>query len=131
MSSRQIIWLTIFALMLIGNHLDRLNLGGFLLLVFIGAGLVRIFDSEYNTPKVAPAREPTEPEDEDLELDDVIRIRRRNVELLRNALMRHHNSRGADKDYQLSAASRETTEILQVLNAALTKQRQKIAANTH
>jgi len=113
---KNIIWLTIFALMILGNWNNRLDLGGFFLLLFIGVGLSRMFGSEQKTTKPE-----TEPEMDEVRPDDVIRIRRRSVELLRNSLMRHHNSRGTDMDYQISAAAKETTEILQILNAALSK----------
>jgi hypothetical protein len=132
MSRRQIIWITIFALMLLGNQYDRLDLGGFFLLVFIGMGLVRIFDKDKAAePNVPPYDEVKAEMDNDLSPEDIIQVKRRTIELLRNSLMRHHNSRGADKDYQVSAASKETTEILQVLNVALTKKPKRLAAHTH
>lgn len=132
MSRRRIIWLTIFALMLLGNQYDQLNLGGFFLLIFIGMGLVRLFDSDkVKEPAVPPYEVPKAEIDDDLSPEDVIQVKRRTIELLRNSLMRHHNSRGADKDYQISAASRETTEILQVLNVALTKKPKRLVAHTH
>ena len=118
---RRIIWLTIFWLMLLGGYFDRLTFGMFLLLVFIGVGLVKMFDTDPVKP--SKVSHPPQDEDDDLSPDDVIRVRRRAVEQLRNSLMRHHNSRGTDKDYQASHAAKETTEILQVLNVALASKR--------
>jgi hypothetical protein len=133
MSRRRIIWVTIFVLMLLGNQYDRLDLGGFFLLIFIGMGLVRLFGSDKTeAPDVPPYEAPkAEVDDEEIRPEDIIQVKRRTIELLRNSLMRHHNSRGADKEYQVSAASKETTEILQVLNVALTKKPKRLAAHTH
>lgn len=128
---RRVIWLTIFALMLLGAWYDRLNFGSFCLLVFVGMGLVRMFDPQTPKVKQEPAPEPEIEVEDEPPADDVIRIRRGSVVLLRNSLMRHHNSRGADRDYQVSAAARETTEILQVLNVALASKPRRIPAPTH
>lgn len=130
MSRRRVIWLTIFGLMLFGHFNGRVDFGGFLLLCFIGYALVKMFDPDEEPAPAAVPKDATIEEDEP-DPQDVIRIRRRSVELLRNSLMRHHNSRGTDQDYQASAASKETTLILQTLNAALAKKPAAITTNRH
>lgn len=128
MSRRKVIWLTIIGIMLFAAWHDRLTFGTFCLLWFVAAMLSKIFDPEEKPAKVATEDKP-EPDEyvESSSSDDVIRIRRRSVELLRNSLMRHHNSRGTDKEYQASATAKETTEILQALNAALAKKPRRLA----
>ena len=108
--------------MLFGAWFDQLNFWSFCVLIFIGMGLVRLFDADpVEKPKSAPIQEESEIYDENINLDEVIHVRRRTIVLIRNSLMRHHNSRGTDQVYQASAAAKETTEILQVLNVALSK----------
>lgn len=46
-------------------------------------------------------------------------VNRRSIEMLRNVLMMHHNSRASDADYPTSKMGRNTTEVLQSLNGAL------------
>jgi hypothetical protein len=116
---RRMIWVTIFALMIIGHQSGRLDFLGFVILWIIGGSLVRMFATAAPAP---PIEEPADqPDDDAPDPADVIRIRRRHVEMLRNSLMRHHSWRGTDKAYQASAAAKETTEILQQLNASLAK----------
>lgn len=124
MSRRQIIWLTIWALIIADYYFGKLDFFSFVFLFFVGLTLANIFDPR----KTSPTGEAPKTETEDDACEDVIRIRRRHVEMLRNSLMRHHNSRCTDRDYQISASSQETTEILQVLNAALAKKQRQIQA---
>lgn len=49
-------------------------------------------------------------------LPDALALDRDTVTQIRNTLLRHHNSRGTDKDYQDSKMGKETVAILQKLN---------------
>jgi len=122
---RQIIWLAILALMLLGGWYDRLTFGAFCLLVFVGIALVKMFDPP---PIEKPATTQETKVEEDLDPDEIIRVRRRAVEQIRNSLLRHHNSRGTDQAYQTSAAAKETTALIQALNTALSQKTHRISA---
>jgi len=120
MRLRQIIRLTVLALMLLAWVGGLLDFVTFCLLIFISAVLANVFDPlPAQKPAAKPAQE-REPED-DPSPDEIIRVRRRAVEQIRNSLLRHHNSRGTDQAYQTSDAAKETTAIIQVLNGALAK----------
>jgi len=128
MSTRQIIWSMILALMLLGGWYDRLTFGTFCLLVFVGMSLSGIFAAPLPVQKPTAEPAPETKIEEDIDPDEIIRVRRRAVEQIRNSLLRHHNSRGTDQAYQTSDAAKETTAIIQVLNGALAKKTRRISA---
>jgi hypothetical protein len=130
MSRRRVIWLTILGVMVLGYLADRLTFGGFCLLVFIGVSLVKMFDPDpvdvlidgltRRTAKAAANGGESDEPDAD---EEVIRVRRRTIEALRNSLLRHHNARTTDKDYQTSKMGRDTLDTIQKLNKALERPR--------
>ena len=125
MLRKRAIWITIFAIMLFEQWIGRLDQGGFVVLIIIGIGLSKLFGQEAEAPSATKDDEAAEEESDD---EDVIRIRRRSIELLRNSLMRHHNSHGTDRSYQVSKMATETTFILQELNSALNKKNRHVSA---
>lgn len=48
-----------------------------------------------------------------------ISLSRDALEQLRNTLLKHHNSKGTDKSYQESKMSKDTTALIQMMNATL------------
>lgn len=117
MTPRQVIWVTMTTLMTVFMWNGNLTVWSFFGLMFLGSVLAGAFDPR---PRQAPDPEPST-EENPVDERDVLRLKRRDVELLRNTLLRHHNWRGTDADYQASAAGKQTTQIIQVLNGVLAK----------
>jgi hypothetical protein len=99
---------------------DRLDFGTFFLIWFVAVVLKNIFSSDEDDES-SVVDEEEEIEEEEFDDNEVVRIRKTDIEKLRNMLLRHHNSRGTDKDYNESTMSKDTTFAIQVLNNALSK----------
>jgi hypothetical protein len=100
---------------------DRLDFGTFFLIWFVAVVLKNIFSSDEDDEGSVDEDEKEEIEEEEFDANEVVRIRKTDIEKLRNMLLRHHNSRGTDKDYNESTMSKDTTFVIQVLNNALSK----------